>query len=117
MFFIDEEDEYNKKNDIVQKYILDNKSILTEWIEISEDKLNKDDKIYIYYSSDSQRYMYTLYPKCGQILTMSNNNSDIFIKNPNNEIESIFHYNLSYYGDQRGYTCQIYKLVTNLYIL
>lgn len=109
MNFLDEEPEYNRCCDIVSEYHNNNETILTEWKETDESELKLDDKIIIYFSPDSQRYIYSLYPKCGQIVQIRDN---ILIKNANDTIENMFHENVSYYGDSKGYSYQIFKLVT-----
>ena len=78
-------------------------------IEIKIENININDNIYIVYMPYSQRYIYLLYPKYGNVISIDNNN--IIIKNINNETENILHDNISYFGDSLGYEYTIYKII------
>lgn len=111
---MDEITKFNEKSIIVDNFIKENNNILTEWKQINECDIKLNDKIYVYYCPDSLKYIDRLYPKCGEIIQIIKDvdEYDIILKNSNNEIESLFHENLSYYGDYRSYSCTIYKLIT-----
>jgi hypothetical protein len=90
-------------------------------IKITELKLGQH--IYIIFSSDSQKYMDTLYPKCGYIKTITiNKNYDhlrntyndyynIEIINYNNDTEYLLHDSVGgIYSQDLGYCYTIYLI-------
>uniref|UniRef100_A0A6C0HA15 Uncharacterized protein n=1 Tax=viral metagenome TaxID=1070528 RepID=A0A6C0HA15_9ZZZZ len=92
---------------ITQK--IQNILINKQMMEIKEEDININDNIYIIFMSYSQKYIYSLYPKYGTVMSIDNNN--IIIKNINNENENILHDNISYFGDSLGYEYTIYKII------
>ena len=110
MFYINEDSkdkydyEFNKINTYINNNFLDKKKT-----EINIIDIKIDDIIYIEFMSDSQKYIYDLYPKFGKIINIIND--DIIIKNLNNDEERLLHDNLSYYGNSLGYSFNIYKFI------
>ena len=114
-------DEYNyyiECNNIIQNIIKDKSC--TE-IEINNIKVG--DYIYIEFIPDSQKYIYTLYPKCGcvELITINKvynsiqkkyeNVYDIIIRNNNNIEENLLHDSVSNaYSFGYGYSYNIFLL-------
>ena len=95
---------YEQKTYEIQTILIDK-----QVIEIKIEDININDNIYIIFMSYSQRYIYTLYPKYGTVISIDNNN--IIINNIHNENENILHDNISYFGDSLGYEYTIYKVI------
>lgn len=105
----DEETRYNIQCNIVEKYYKEYDNNLTEWKEVSDLELDLNDRIIIYFCPDSQKNIYKLYPKCGKIIQIIDN---YLIRDISGEIINMLHENVSYFGDNRGYTIQIFKVIT-----
>jgi hypothetical protein len=109
--FYDEDDinYYNKQSDEVEKFII-NKKI----ININESEIKIGDKIVIYFTPYSQKYIYTVYPKYGEVIEDSNDPyqefslMNIIIKN-DKQIYNAYHEELGLYG--RCYDYKIIKLI------
>jgi hypothetical protein len=85
--------------------IIKNKKLIT--IELNE--LVKDQYIYINFSPDSLRYIYTLYPKIGKIESIDKN--EISIINIDGNSESLLHDSVSNaYSNSLGYCYNIYLI-------
>ena len=80
--------------------------------EISIDNININDLIYICFYPNSQKYIYSLIPKLGKVISCKNdnqeNNIEIKILNYKNEIESLLYSSVSYMNHSLGYEYQIY---------
>ena len=115
MTFYDEDEImiFNTINQEIQNKIKDKK--LTN---ISLDKININDNLYVIFNPCSQKYIYTLTPKYGIVKTINNiknnyinNNEDVIditIENYKNEEENLMHEGVSYMGHSSGYDYSIY---------
>jgi hypothetical protein len=75
--------------------------------EISIKDINIGDKVYITFTPDSQKYIYTLYPKLGTIIDINTEkdiSEQITIKMYNNDVEPLLHYGVSFMGQSLGYS-------------
>ncbi len=108
MFYLDDTD-YNLITDELQK-IISNKKLTP--LKLSEVK--NGDQVYINFYPNSQKYIYTLYPKLGTVEKIkmykfdNNEIPSVTIKNHKGEIEDLFHEGVSYYGDSLGYDYSIF---------
>lgn len=97
-------------NNIIDNITIKLKEKNKIYIDIND--ININDKIYIEFLPNSQKYIYQLYPKYGIIVNINNNNQLIKIFNFNtNKIENLFHDYVSYYGDIPGYDYTLYKII------
>ena len=67
-----EEECFNEIADQVIKYKDEISSNPDEWISCTESDIKIGDIIYVYYMPDSQRYMFTHSPECGQVIDIIN---------------------------------------------
>jgi hypothetical protein len=82
--------------------------------EISIKDINIGDKVYITFISDSQKYIYTLYPKLGIVVDVDiqkDISEQITIKMYNDDVESLLHCGVSFMGQSLGYCYIIYKII------
>jgi len=102
---------YEKEHEQIQEIIKDN-----NLIPIKLEDLKDGQTVLINFWPFSQRYIYYLIPKLGKIVHIPDTNDlyDYKIQSykSNVGIESLFHPNVSYYGDSLGYDWDI-KLVEN----
>jgi hypothetical protein len=108
---------YNKISSEIAIMIKDKKCT---FINIEELKVGQF--IYINFISDSQKYIYELYSKCGHIESIEiedhfnpftnkkENYYKIIIKNYNNICEELLHDGRSYLGGSLGYSYYIYTI-------
>lgn len=110
MYYIDEDlrNIYNEESDKINNYIKNNLSC-NEKIEVNISDLKIGDIVYVNFISDSQKYIYDLYPKFGVISSIDNDN--ILILNIDKKSENLLHDNVSYYGSSLGYSYYIYKFI------
>jgi hypothetical protein len=123
MFF---EDEYEYKEISAKatsyKTILMNQFPGYDWYRINFSDLKVGDKVVIYFYSDSQRDMFTLYPKFGEVTKIEPKEEPmtddyysekcierITLKNSETEYNAS-HLWCSYLGNTRGYVYDIYRL-------
>jgi hypothetical protein len=92
--------------------------------EISISLISQVQFIFITFTPDSQKYMYTLYPKCGYVESITidkhynhitntyDNNYNIEIRNDNNITESLLHDSVGglYSQDDLGYSYTIFLI-------
>jgi len=99
------ENELNFKINKINEFIKNKNKI-----EITVDKLEINQLIYIIFTPDSLKYYYDLHPKIGTIINLDKNNiNNILIKNFDNEIDNLFHDNVgSCYSSSLGYSYNIY---------
>lgn len=118
LYYLDDSD-YNLIINELQKIIADKKLIPRKLSEI-----NVGDKVYINFYPNSQKYIYTLYPKLGTVKNIKIYELDdcelddcelddyefpsITIENYKGEVEELFHNGVSYYGDSLGYDYSIF---------
>lgn len=106
--------EYEKITEEI-KLIISNKKLK----KVNLNEINIDDMVYISFYPCSQKYIYTLGPKIGKVISIEskttlNYNEDeedviwIKIKNHKNEIEDLLHPGVSYMGHSLGYDYLIY---------
>ena len=91
--------------------IINNKKI--KQIQISDIKIN--DYIYITFTPDSQKYIYSLYSKIGKVIKIDLKNNildypDIIIMNNDGYEENILHGSYAYYGNSLGYNYYIFLI-------
>ena len=109
-----EVDEYEKTTEEI-KLIISNKKLK----KVNLNEINIDDTVYICFYPCSQKYIYTLGPKLGKVISIENktttNYNDeeahmvyIKIKNHKNLIEDLLHPGVSYMGHSLGYDYLIY---------
>ena len=127
MLFLDEEYIYNYFNGEALKY--KTSFIDGEWLRVEFDDVKIGDKIIIEFMSDSQRYMYSYYPKYGEVIHIKDDNEfneayfdkslsfssltiERLILNNENGQEIGSHSWDSYFGNTRSYSYLIYKFVT-----
>jgi len=129
-------DEYEKYNKMVNKFKKNNiKStrFFKKWIKVDYSNLKINDIVIIYFYPDSQKYLYSLYPKAGKVIKINNDNDinmedltpeekmlfsnhtieNITIKPFNNKKyanDILSHDWLGYFGNSRSYDYEIYKL-------
>lgn len=107
-------EEYDKITSEINSILLNKK--ITK-VDINNVKTN--DMIYVCFYPNSQKYIYTLTPKFGKVISCENikfitfndkeeNEIQIQIKNYKNETEYILHPGVSYMGHSLGYDYQIY---------
>lgn len=110
MFY--DEDEFNyyeEQTEEVKKFI-NNKEIL----DINYNDIRIGDKIVVYFYPASQKYMYTLYPKYGEVIKDKNKENEehtlfqVILKN-DNEIYNAFHDGLGIYS--RCFDYKVVKLI------
>lgn len=127
MLFLDEEYTYNYFNGEALKY--KTSFIDGDWLRVEFDDVKIGDKIIIEFMSDSQRYMYSYYPKYGEVIHIKDDNEfnkayfdkslsfssltiERLILNNENGQEIGYHSWDSYFGNTRSYSYLIYKFVT-----
>ena len=107
-------EEYEKITNEI-KSIISNKKIN----KVNLDEININDTVYICFYPCSQKYIYTLTPKIGKVVSIENKSfinyneeeeNVIYIKisNTKNEIEDLLHPGVSYMGHSLGYDYIIY---------
>ena len=118
-YYYDDDTEYNEKcielDKFKTKYSTDN----NEWTYVNLNDIKVDDKIFITFCPDSQKYINSLYPLFGIVSNIlpenSNPDSDFTIErleltNEEGKKYSAAHGWCGYYGDSRSYYYSIYKL-------
>jgi hypothetical protein len=109
-------DEYNKINEEIKSIVL-NKTVT----KIDINNVNINDMVYICFYPNSQKYIYTLTPKIGKIISIEKNNLskyndeeenciNIEIINHKNKRQNLLHSGVSYMGHSLGYDYQIYLI-------
>jgi hypothetical protein len=126
MLFIDEEYTYNYFCEKTVKY----KTNFTngEWLRVDFDDVKIGDNIIIEFISDSQRYMYSYYPKYGEVIHIKDDNEfdevyfdksfffssltieRLILNNENGQEIGAYSWD-SYFGNIRSYSYLIYKFV------
>ena len=107
-------EEYEKATNEI-KLIISNKKL--KKVNLNEIKIG--DMIYISFYPCSQKYIYTLIPKIGKVISIENKTIinydekeediiDVKIKNNTNEVEQLLHPGVSYMGHSLGYDYLIY---------
>ncbi len=111
----DEIKNYEESTDYITNLIANSK---IKPIEISDLQVN--DTVYINFYPNSQKYIYSLYPKYGKVLSIKLDkhfdnlekkyyqNYIIKIQNHNGLIENLLHDGVSYYGTSLGYDYSLY---------
>lgn len=126
MLYLDDEYTYNHFDEKMEKY----KISFTdgEWINVDFNDVKIGDNIVIEFISDSQRYMYSYYPKYGEVIHIKDDNEfdelyfdkslsfslltiERLILNNENGQEIGFHSWDSYFGNRRSYSYLIYKFI------
>ena len=78
-------------------------------VQINIEDLKITDTIYIDFIPDSQKYINALYPKCGSIKSI--NNDEIIIINLEGFEDMLLHDGVSYLGTSLGYSYLIFKIL------
>ena len=127
MLYIDDEYTYSYFDEKVLKY----RSSFTNgiWISVNFDDIKIGDKIIIEFIPDSQRYIYSYYPKYGEVIHIKSDNEfneayfdksffhssltieRLILKDENGQEEIGYHSWDSYYGNTRSYSYLIYKFI------
>jgi len=87
--------------------------------KVNINEINVGDMVYASFYPCSQKYIYTLFPKFGNVISIENKIItnyddkeevvlDIKIKNYKNEVEELLHPGVSYMGHSLGYDYLIY---------
>ena len=105
----DNEEQYNYYCYQAEQFYNQNLKFNTYWHDVSIDDLKIDDIIIINYTSNSQRYIYDLYPKFGKIIRIDDSNilENIYLNH--NDINASHDW-CGYYGNTRSYDYNIIKL-------
>ena len=105
------EDEYNNYCNQAEQFYNLHINCNTHWDEININDLKINDIIIINYTSNSQRYMYDLYPKFGKITKIDQNIlENIYMTNIFENDINASHDWCGYYGNSRSYDYNIIKL-------
>lgn len=131
MLYLDDEYTYNYFNEKALKYRESFTSCegLGKWVSVDFNDLKIGDKIIIEFVSDSQRYMFSYYPKYGEIIHIKGDDEfdevyfdkslffssltieRLILKDENDQEEIGSHSWDSYFGNTRSYSYLIYKFV------
>ena len=108
MFYDDEEINFYEDQEIKIKEFIG----LSKYEEIYKDEIKLGDKIVINFYPDSQKYIYMLYSKYGEIIKIEDKDEynlfSIILKNDTTEYNA-FHLGVGLYG--RGFEYRIIKLI------
>jgi hypothetical protein len=107
-------EEYEKTTEEIKSQIA-NKKLK----KVNLNEINIDDVVYISFLPYSQKYIYSLSPKLGKVISIANTKItnyndreeiilDITIQNHKNQEEYLFHPGVSYMGHSLGYDYLIY---------
>ncbi len=107
-------EEYEKTTEEIKSQIT-NKKLK----KVNLNEINIDDIVYISFFPCSQKYIYTLGPKLGKVISIENTRTtnyndeeemgfNIKIQNHKNQEEDLFHPGVSYMGHSLGYDYLIY---------